>query len=238
MLISSEGHVKLTDFGLSKIEIRRDLEISDLVNGSPNLNARTPGQLLSLTSHLSFGSAERQQMYASRINTESTEANESKISGVSPFFSAEDMNISITNNCVKGSSNRIAKTVESSASSYETADSTTSSNFYTASSNDIRIQLDSDSSDKENSTRNYNFSGPPIKYIGNLRFYEDSGISSRKSDGSQIHHHEISAEFMHSLGSENMSKSGYMSDSSKLNDLISPVCAGRKAFKRPNVKRK
>lgn len=55
MLLSSNGHVKLTDFGLSKIEIRRDLEISDFFNGSPNLNARTPGQLLSLTSHLSFG---------------------------------------------------------------------------------------------------------------------------------------------------------------------------------------
>lgn len=55
MLIAADGHVKLTDFGLSKIEIRRDLEISDLVNLSPNLNTRTPGQLLSLTSHLSFG---------------------------------------------------------------------------------------------------------------------------------------------------------------------------------------
>lgn len=34
-----------------------DLEISDLINCSPNLfTCRTPGQLLSLTSHLSFGS--------------------------------------------------------------------------------------------------------------------------------------------------------------------------------------
>lgn len=30
--------------------------MSDLMNCTPNLNARTPGQLLSLTSHLSFGS--------------------------------------------------------------------------------------------------------------------------------------------------------------------------------------
>lgn len=36
-----------------------DLEISDLINCSPNLNARTPGQLLSLTSHLSFGSEKK-----------------------------------------------------------------------------------------------------------------------------------------------------------------------------------
>lgn len=57
ILVGENGHVKLTDFGLSKIELSRDLEISDLINCSPNLfNARTPGQLLSLTSHLSFGS--------------------------------------------------------------------------------------------------------------------------------------------------------------------------------------
>ncbi|XP_062702486.1 serine/threonine-protein kinase greatwall-like isoform X3 [Aedes albopictus] len=59
MLISATGHVKLTDFGLSRIEMSRDLEISDLINCSPSLNARTPGQLLSLTSHLSFGSHEK-----------------------------------------------------------------------------------------------------------------------------------------------------------------------------------
>lgn len=59
MLVAANGHVKLTDFGLSKIELRRDLELSDLINCSPNLNARTPGQLLSLTSHLSFGSNEK-----------------------------------------------------------------------------------------------------------------------------------------------------------------------------------
>lgn len=59
MLVATSGHLKLTDFGLSKIELSRDLEMSDLVNCSPNLNTRTPGQLLSLTSHLSFGSCEK-----------------------------------------------------------------------------------------------------------------------------------------------------------------------------------
>lgn len=59
MLLSATGHVKLTDFGLSKIEVSRDLEMSDFTNNSPCLQARTPGQLLSLTSHLSFGSGEK-----------------------------------------------------------------------------------------------------------------------------------------------------------------------------------
>ncbi|KAL0278932.1 UNVERIFIED_CONTAM: hypothetical protein PYX00_000609 [Menopon gallinae] len=60
MLLSAKGHIKLTDFGLSRIGMQRDLEISDLVNCTPNVGqscARTPGQLLSLTSHLSFGSS-------------------------------------------------------------------------------------------------------------------------------------------------------------------------------------
>lgn len=61
MLLSSTGHVKLTDFGLSKIALHRDLEIADLVNGTPNINTRTPGQLLSLTSHLSFGNSINKQ---------------------------------------------------------------------------------------------------------------------------------------------------------------------------------
>ncbi|PNF21270.1 hypothetical protein B7P43_G02142 [Cryptotermes secundus] len=61
MLLTDCGHIKLTDFGLSRIsEFRRDLEISDLVTESEaGLSfSRTPGQLLSLTSHLSFGSGQ------------------------------------------------------------------------------------------------------------------------------------------------------------------------------------
>lgn len=42
-----------------------DLEISDFVNRTPSLNLRTPGQLLSLTSHLSFGSGGKETTYHS-----------------------------------------------------------------------------------------------------------------------------------------------------------------------------
>lgn len=243
MLVSSSGHVKLTDFGLSKIDFRRDLELSDLMNGSPsNLNARTPGQLLSLTSHLSFGSNEKKEiqmesttMQKDADTSQSEPSNDdSKISGVSPFYSAEDINISIS------LCNKFKKKVESSnsTSSYSTAEgSTASSNIYlTASSNDIKIQLDSDS-DKENS-KNFSFCMPPIKSISNLRFYEDSGISSRKSDTSH-NNNELSVDnFLNSnsLGSD-LSKSN-VSDSSKLNELHSPIRAGLRSFKRPCMKRK
>lgn len=57
MLLSNKGHVKLTDFGLSRIGMHGDLEISDLINDTPSVSqscTRTPGQLLSLTTHLSF----------------------------------------------------------------------------------------------------------------------------------------------------------------------------------------
>jgi serine/threonine-protein kinase greatwall len=238
MLISSTGHVKLTDFGLSKIDFRRDLELSDLINTSPNncwLNARTPGQLLSLTSHLSFGSHDKKFMKEA-VDTSQTELNpsdESKISGVSPFFSAEDINISLS------LSNKFCKTTESSFSSYSTAEgSNASSNIYmTASSNDIKIQLDSDS-DKENSSKSLNFFGMRSKNFSNLRCFEDSGISSRKGDASQ-NNNEISVDnFLNSRSIESDLSKSAMSDTSKMNDLHSPVRAGLRAFKRPTMKRK
>ncbi|XP_026731366.1 serine/threonine-protein kinase greatwall-like isoform X1 [Trichoplusia ni] len=119
MLISRSGHVKLTDFGLSKIEVNRDLEISDFVNCTPSLNLRTPGQLLSLTSHLSFGSGGGDSTHNSVMSTDACEnlldelketsklkslfdgvsalecsplLNQSHMSGIHPFMSADSIN--------------------------------------------------------------------------------------------------------------------------------------------------
>ncbi|XP_066249824.1 serine/threonine-protein kinase greatwall [Euwallacea similis] len=69
MLLSREGHVKLTDFGLSKVHIHGDLEMTDFENFTPNLCTRTPGQLLSLTSHLSFGSGNAKFVNSNLNNT-------------------------------------------------------------------------------------------------------------------------------------------------------------------------
>lgn len=59
MLISNEGHIKLTDFGLSKVKLDRELNLMDILN-TPSLAKpktdyfRTPGQVLSLITHLGF----------------------------------------------------------------------------------------------------------------------------------------------------------------------------------------
>lgn len=102
MLISHQGHMKLTDFGLSRVHIHRDLELSDFENFTPNLNMRTPGQLLSLTSHLSFGSGCNNVKRADSCNTRenslnSNEATEdchsctiANISGVMPISHGDD----------------------------------------------------------------------------------------------------------------------------------------------------
>lgn len=269
MLVASNGHVKLTDFGLSKIELRRDLEMSDLVNGSPtHYNARTPGQLLSLTSHLSFGSNEkRMQMgYISAMSKEhhdrSSEdlecslnkmvSDDSKISGVSPFFSAEDINfsVSMSNHLMKSRVN------ESSMSSFHTAPNTTidtgssnesNKNYFTASCNDMRIQMKLTSPDnKENSGTSFSFSMPVTKV--NFKFSEDSGISSRKSDLSNAHNEISAIDRLDNLSSSNSNKEYSCSDFSRScnasnssdyskHELHSPVRGLSRGFKRPEYYR-
>lgn len=76
LLLSRHGHVKLTDFGLSRIDVNRDLEASDLMKGTPSSLLRTPGQILSLTSHLCFGSENGSILSgnSSRLSTTSPDA--------------------------------------------------------------------------------------------------------------------------------------------------------------------
>ncbi|XP_064635832.1 serine/threonine-protein kinase greatwall-like [Lineus longissimus] len=64
MLISNEGHIKLTDFGLSRINLNRQINVGDILSTPMPLGGnrlkreyfRTPGQVLSLTSHFAFNS--------------------------------------------------------------------------------------------------------------------------------------------------------------------------------------
>ncbi|XP_069770645.1 serine/threonine-protein kinase greatwall isoform X2 [Narcine bancroftii] len=59
MLISNQGHVKLTDFGLSRVTLNREINMMDILNTPSMINSkldyyRTPGQILSLISSLGF----------------------------------------------------------------------------------------------------------------------------------------------------------------------------------------
>ncbi|XP_047526228.1 serine/threonine-protein kinase greatwall isoform X3 [Pieris napi] len=142
MLIAKSGHVKLTDFGLSKIEIHRDLEISDFVNRTPSLNLRTPGQLLSLTSHLSFGSggdstkdslstetSKKKSIFYDDVSTvDSPSIDHSQLSGIHPFMSAESINLEHITSKDSGSE---------SLSSYHTCESSKSSSNKSNKSTDI-----------------------------------------------------------------------------------------------------
>lgn len=156
MLLSHEGHVKLTDFGLSKISsLDRDLEISDLVNCTPSLCARTPGQLLSLTSHLSFGSGQK-STNESNLSGRSTPAKNllsalqknytksqkspnsvvssiasgdySGVSGVTPFHSAEDLRFNKDTEENENIENHAKGSESSGSSSYHTCEASSAEN--------------------------------------------------------------------------------------------------------------
>ncbi|MGH0161811.1 UNVERIFIED_CONTAM: hypothetical protein FKN15_041944 [Acipenser sinensis] len=64
LLISNNGHIKLTDFGLSKVNLNREISVLDIMTtpslGKPKQDYfRTPGQVLSLISSLGLHTAER-----------------------------------------------------------------------------------------------------------------------------------------------------------------------------------
>ncbi|XP_014480397.1 PREDICTED: serine/threonine-protein kinase greatwall isoform X2 [Dinoponera quadriceps] len=164
MLLSSEGHVKLTDFGLSKISsLHRDLEISDLVNCTPSLCARTPGQILSLTSHLSFGSAQksssksnfsdwstpamnllsalqrnstRPQSSPNSIISSVASGDYSQESGITSFQSMEDLHLEGTE---QGMTNDVGADVRKSEESPSLrTDSNSSGSYHTCASSSIQ----------------------------------------------------------------------------------------------------
>ncbi|XP_051007173.1 serine/threonine-protein kinase greatwall [Acomys russatus] len=81
MLISNEGHIKLTDFGLSRVTLNRDINMMDILT-TPSMAkpkqdySRTPGQVLSLISSLGFFTpvGEKDQESANRFSVPKSEA--------------------------------------------------------------------------------------------------------------------------------------------------------------------
>ncbi|XP_049301093.1 serine/threonine-protein kinase greatwall [Anopheles funestus] len=281
MLVAASGHVKLTDFGLSRIEMRRDLEISDLINCSPNLNARTPGQLLSLTSHLSFGSHDKRIVAdaaaagASSANLpireevsdhesdssfgQSRQQNDSKMSGVSPFFSAEQ-NVSTTTEDIKAVPSEVTIVEEKFDSSlYYTCNSSeegkSSSDGSCESVKEVRLRMepvagraqekeniDSTNSGEEKTRLKDPFECLMVPKKIHPNYTEDSGVSSRKSDMSNIPC-ELSAIEKVENNSNNSNKdfSSDFSRSYSMSNITeishSPVRNGMRGFKRPDFLR-
>ncbi|XP_073912552.1 serine/threonine-protein kinase greatwall isoform X3 [Castor canadensis] len=83
MLISNEGHIKLTDFGLSKVTLNRDINMMDILT-TPSMAkpkqdySRTPGQVLSLISSLGFFTpvAEKNQESTDILSTHQSETSQ------------------------------------------------------------------------------------------------------------------------------------------------------------------
>lgn len=211
MLISTTGHVKLTDFGLSKIELSRDLEISDLMNDSPTLsghcnqlNTRTPGQLLSLTSTLSFApnaknveptssafmDALNRHNSSSELDNSDSHNDSSKMSGVVAYFSADSLEVNTTSKGVGSALDSRPTPPRESAITYYTcnADNTTALGSAVSSFNgfmlskqrthfyspSVQLEFPADANDQKTSKGKLNFLSAGQ--------HNDSGISSRKDD--------------------------------------------------------
>ncbi|KAG8573633.1 hypothetical protein GDO81_012475 [Engystomops pustulosus] len=90
MLISNEGHIKLTDFGLSKVALKREINMIDILT-TPSMAKpkrdyfRTPGQVLSLISSLGFNSPVRSKVQGSSSSMTPV-LNESNQGNSTPFL--------------------------------------------------------------------------------------------------------------------------------------------------------
>lgn len=130
MLLTDRGHVKLTDFGLSRIsEFQRDLEISDLVNeseaGLPF--SRTPGQLLSLTSHLSFGSGQSDVVQGDEARVSTSSSCEDPTQNLTPFLEQQEDEANV---CEQDNINRLSGVGPLSADNTDAFDSYYSCSSY------------------------------------------------------------------------------------------------------------
>ncbi|XP_066300252.1 serine/threonine-protein kinase greatwall-like [Branchiostoma lanceolatum] len=111
MLITNNGHIKLTDFGLSKSNLNREINMADVI-GTPsqaktssNDYNRTPGQLLSLTMALSFSAqksgtpvAKHKQLRHCMMNSPMSSVNSS------PFSLNQSASSRYSNQSASGSS--------------------------------------------------------------------------------------------------------------------------------------
>ncbi|KAF6720530.1 Serine/threonine-protein kinase greatwall [Oryzias melastigma] len=100
MLISNEGHIKLTDFGLSKVKLDRELSQKDILT-TPSLAKpkkdyfRTPGQVQSLISSLGFSTplvGERRRSSTSAVSSPTScgRTKQKKVSLDSPLVMEAD----------------------------------------------------------------------------------------------------------------------------------------------------
>uniref|UniRef100_A0A8C9LEF3 Serine/threonine-protein kinase greatwall n=1 Tax=Pavo cristatus TaxID=9049 RepID=A0A8C9LEF3_PAVCR len=96
MLISNQGHIKLTDFGLSRVTLNREINMIDILT-TPSMAkpkhdySRTPGQLLSLISSLGFYTPAGMKM---PINPNSGGASDSLHEVISPLPMMENTPLS------------------------------------------------------------------------------------------------------------------------------------------------
>jgi serine/threonine-protein kinase greatwall len=195
------------------------------------------------------------------INHNSKPNDDSKVSGVSPFFSAEDINVSVSFN---NKSNKPTIHVDSISSYYtcnssaEPSSSESNNNYVTASSNEAiehKIEIAKEnclgfgnfrkdfsfsvsiSGSPKNQQLILNFQMPPQK-LCQFKLNEDSGISSRKSDTSNGRDESSSGQDKEENSCSDLSHSCNLSESNQSKgELTSPVRGLSRAFKRPDQKR-